>query len=202
MGGGGSFSIPKIIFSSVKLDWRNLGPLTHCEWIGQQNVRDVFWPLLCLSFLSHLTMLQTNDCWNYEEQRRHRCGCCYDCAGFCRGFWGHRIQTIRGQKASTQVVIAHSPARYFAPSRSLGCRNSKTFEWLLRPWRMPVRERKPVKRPGKTEAETGKKLGGGVEQQMRKLGAPLTQATGVVSFAYACHWQMNVVQVGMAVGNK
>ena len=85
------------------------------------------------SFISsHLTMLQTNDCWNYEEQRRHRCGCCYDCAGFCRGFWGHRIQTIRGQKASTQVVIAHSPARYFAPSRSLGCRNSKTFEWLLR----------------------------------------------------------------------
>ena len=67
---------------------------------------------------------------------------------------------------------------------------------------MPVRERKPVKRPGKTEAETGKRLGGGVEQQMRKLGAPLTQAAGVVSFAYACHWQMNVVQVGIAVGNK
>merc|ERR1712032_1764897 len=35
----------------------------------------------------------------------------------------------------------------------------------------------------------------GLEKQLRKLGAPLTQAAGVVSFAYACHWQMNVVKV-------
>ena len=64
----------------------------------------------------------------------------------------------------------------------------------FRPSRMPVRERKSVKRPGKTEAEAGKGLAG-LEKQLRKLGAPLTQAAGVVSFAYACHWQMNVVQV-------
>ena len=61
---------------------------------------------------------------------------------------------------------------------------------------MPVRERKPVKRPvGRTEGEGGGKGLGGLEKQLRKLGAPLTQAAGVVSFAYACHWQMNVVKV-------
>ena len=60
---------------------------------------------------------------------------------------------------------------------------------------MPVRERKSVKRPGKTEAEVGGKGLAGLEKQLRKLGAPLTQAAGVVSFAYACHWQMNVVKV-------
>ena len=63
---------------------------------------------------------------------------------------------------------------------------------------MPVRERKPVKRPaGRTEGESGGKGLGGLEKQLRKLGAPLTQAAGVVSFAYACHWQMNVVKVGI-----
>merc|ERR1712126_438253 len=60
---------------------------------------------------------------------------------------------------------------------------------------MPVRERKPTKKPGKTETEPGKGLAAGLERQLRKLGAPLTQAAGVVSFAYACHWQMNVVKV-------
>ena len=34
-----------------------------------------------------------------------------------------------------------------------------------------------------------------IDKKMRKFGAPLTQAAGVLSFAYACHWQMNVVKV-------
>lgn len=59
---------------------------------------------------------------------------------------------------------------------------------------MPVRERKPGKKPGK--AEDGQTLNmSGVDKKMRKFGAPLTQAAGVLSFAYACHWQMNVVKV-------
>ena len=66
--------------------------------------------------------------------------------------------------------------------------------------RMPVRERKQVKRPGRTEGEAGGKGLVGLEKQLRKLGAPLTQAAGVVSFAYACHWQMNVVKVRIERG--
>ena len=66
---------------------------------------------------------------------------------------------------------------------------------------MPVRERKPAKKPGKTEGEPGKGLAG-LERQLRKLGAPLTQAAGVVSFAYACHWQMNVVKVRILKGEN
>ena len=68
--------------------------------------------------------------------------------------------------------------------------------------RMPVRERKQVKRPGRTEGEAGGKGLVGLEKQLRKLGAPLTQAAGVVSFAYACHWQMNVVKVRIDVGKE
>ena len=59
---------------------------------------------------------------------------------------------------------------------------------------MPVRERKPGKMSGKAEDGQGLNMTG-VDKKMRKFGAPLTQAAGVLSFAYACHWQMNVVKV-------
>jgi len=59
---------------------------------------------------------------------------------------------------------------------------------------MPVRERKPGKKSGKAEDGQGLNMSG-VDKKMRKFGAPLTQAAGVLSFAYACHWQMNVVKV-------
>ena len=59
-----------------------------------------------------------------------------------------------------------------------------------------------MKRPGRADAEAGGKGLVGLEKQLRKLGAPLTQAAGVVSFAYACHWQMNVVKVRIDVGKE
>merc|ERR1712012_17089 len=85
------------------------------------------------------------------------------------------------------------PRATFNP-QTQGCQHSWNFRGYLGHSRMPVRERKPGKKPGKAEDGQGLNMSG-VDKKMRKFGAPLTQAAGVLSFAYACHWQMNVVKV-------
>merc|ERR1711994_337909 len=78
------------------------------------------------------------------------------------------------------------PPATFNP-QTQGCQHSRNFRGYLGHSRMPVRERKPGKKPGKAEDGQGLNMSG-VDKKMRKFGAPLTQAAGVISFAYRCHW--------------